>query len=187
MPRARAVNVKDVLPPALLKVVAQDGFEAITVDAVARAAGVSGAAARAVVPDVYALLGLTVAWVGDQAAPVPPGGSPKDQAFERIMARIDVLQKYRTGFAPLIRGVCADPRALVCVAGRVFSALGPGPVGPGFGQKQMVDHLLLSIIYVCVLRIWMNDESQDLGKTMAELDHRLAQFDRLASWCGSQF
>ena len=39
----------------------------------------------------------------------------------------------------------------------------------------------LGALYACALRVWLEDETADLSKTMAELDKRLSQIDR---WIG---
>ena len=42
----------------------------------------------------------------------------------------------------------------------------------------------LTLIYLDTLRVWLDDDSEDMGKTMATLDRRLGQADRtIATLC----
>ena len=59
--------------------------------------------------------------------------------------------------------------------GWALEAAGIGPSGP-IGCLRVKG---LSVIYLLALRVWLNDDSDDMGKTMASLDRNLGRADSL--------
>jgi hypothetical protein len=41
----------------------------------------------------------------------------------------------------------------------------------------------LSVVYLSVLRVWLQDETADQSKTMAALDRALRQGEQILRWC----
>ena len=49
----------------------------------------------------------------------------------------------------------------------------------GRGLSGFLRRKVLSALYLSVLQVWLKDESEDLGPTMAALDKRLRQLDEI--------
>ncbi|MEJ0067503.1 MAG: hypothetical protein WDO24_00660 [Pseudomonadota bacterium] len=122
----------------------------------------------------------------DQAGPLE--GSPRDRLFDVIMRRFDALQPFprrARGDHPVGRRSARRSRV-----GRAV------PARHGLdarGRRDRVDRPWparmriagLAVVYAGAFRVWLGDDSADLGKTMAALDRGLAQGRALgvgASW-----
>ncbi len=109
------------------------------------------------------------------------GVPPRDALFELLMLRFDVLQAYRPGILRLGEACRHDPILAVALA-----AAQP-PQWQAMLQAVQIRRITplhqagLGTIYTCALQAWRNDTSADLTKTMATLDKRLGQAERI---CG---
>ena len=109
-----------------------------------------------------------------------------DRLFDLLMRRFDALQPFKPGLAALARTGRGDP-LLLCAGGAslmrsmrwTLEAAGIG--GEGIGGRMQTRGL--AMIYLDVLRVWLDDDSEDLGRTMAALDRDLKRADRLMGIC----
>lgn len=106
---------------------------------------------------------------------------PRDALFELLMLRFDVLQTYRLGILRLGEACQHDPIMALAMA-----AAQP-PQWQAMLQAVQIRRITplhlagLGTIYTCALQTWRKDTSTDLSKTMATLDKRLGQAERI---CG---
>ena len=112
------------------------------------------------------------------------GESTRERLFAVIMARFDALQPHRDGLRRVIADSRLDPCA-VLAAGRTLERsfgwmLELAGVSAS-GLAGLMRRKALGLAYADVVRVWLEDDSADLGKTMAALDRRLAQLERLAT------
>ena len=57
------------------------------------------------------------------------------------------------------------------------------PPGPSDGRLiAAVARRVLGAIYVRVFNVWLDDDTPDLARTLAELDRRLQQAETAAGW-----
>jgi hypothetical protein len=110
---------------------------------------------------------------------------PRDRLLDAIMRRLDALQPHKAAICSILRDLPSDPAGLVCLAPGFCNAMawtleaaGIGSAGPG-GRLRAKG---LGLIYLGALRIWAGDDSTDQGKTLAFLDRRLRQAERLVKW-----
>ncbi len=113
---------------------------------------------------------------------VTEGEGARDRLFEVVMRRFDAMRPDKEAVRAIARDIGRRPLALACRSGRVgcsmaltLEAAGLGSSGPG----GLVRIKGLVLIYLEVLRAWLGDDSEDMGKTMAALDRRLRQADQL--------
>ena len=106
----------------------------------------------------------------------------RDRLFALLMRRFDALQPYREAVRAVAGCGAAAPVALGCGAlhlarsmGWALEAAGIGPSGP-IGCLRVKG---LSAIYLLALRVWLNDDSDDMGKTMVSLHRNLGRADSL--------
>lgn len=115
------------------------------------------------------------------AAPAAASGEPKrDQLFEVIMARFDVLQPYRTALRSISAEASADPalmRAMLSSQAWMLQAAGIDAGGIEGGMRVAG----LAAIYASVYRTWLEDDDPGLARTMAALDRRLRRGERTLS------
>ena len=184
--RARGDSAAE-LRRALLDLVETQGWIDLSFAEVAEKAGVPIAEAHRIYPSKTAvLLGLTRA-VDERILSSLDGdpleGSAKDRLFDIVMRRFDVLKSDRNAYRRLMRQLPATPdsfAALLCQLRRSLSLTleAAGISASGFKGALRLKGLLA--IYIAGLRAFASDESEDLAKTMAEIDKRLGQAERLS-------
>ncbi|MGE5271865.1 MAG: TetR family transcriptional regulator [Thiohalocapsa sp.] len=110
---------------------------------------------------------------------------PRDRVFDLLMRRLDALQPYRGALKVLGRELPADPPTALCAGARLLNSMAWMLEAAGIaitGWRGVVAVKLTSVAYLSTLRVWLRDESPDLGPTMAHLDRRLRGIE---GWLGS--
>lgn len=167
---------------------AEVGWNRVSVPAVARTAGLDLAQARERFPARAAIL-LRFGRLADQAAltQAPAEGTVRDRLFYLLMQRIDVLQSHRAGVLALMRALPGRPPAvllLACATRRSMRwLLGAAGVSTA-GLRGELRVKGLCAVWLCAMRAWQRDETEDMSVTMAAVDTALQRAERLASWFG---
>lgn len=189
MPRSGGADSAAALRRALLQLVETQGWIDLSFAEIAEQAGVPIAEAHRLYPSKTAvLLGLTRAideriLRGLEAEPLE--GSAKDRLFDIVMRRFDVLKADRNAYRRLMRQLPATPNAfaaLLCQLRRSLSLTLEAAGISASGLKGALRLQGLLAIYTAGLRTFANDESEDLAKTMAEIDKRLGQAEKLSEF-----
>jgi ubiquinone biosynthesis protein COQ9 len=187
--RADPADAAAALRAALLSLSATQGWRDLSLADIAEAAGLSMAAAHAVYPTKAALL-TGLARATDQAVLAslgddPLDGSAKDRLFDLMMRRFDLMQPSRDGYLTLLHELPQTPLEAACLAGQMRRSLRLMLETAGISAAGIKGALRLQglvAIHMAALRAWMRDDSEDLAKTMAELDKRLGQAARLSNF-----
>ncbi len=167
---------------AWTEVIARDGWAAARLDAVAAVAAVDAGRIAETLPDRWTAVSAFVRHVETAAlAEAGDSGTVRDRLFAMIMAGFDAAQDARTAATTVAAAWPGDPALAVFLGlnlsrslGRLAEAAG---ISGGFGG--IVRTQALGLLCLAVARVWLSDESADLGATMKELDTRLAQAE---SW-----
>lgn len=177
--------MQDAILNATMRVLARDGWHGATLRAVAEAASCPLAEIVERYGDFYGLLDE----VGEHATITAlreaesAGGSQaiRDRLFEVLMARLDALQEHRPGIKALLPGQARDPLLAAWFAvkaprqiARIADAVGIRT----HGLRGLLRVQGLTFLYLRVARIWLDDETEDLAKTLKALDQALAQAER---------
>jgi hypothetical protein len=100
------------------------------------------------------------------------------------MRRFDALQPHRDGLQAVVRDVSRDPVQAACLSCSLkrsmkwmLEAAGL-PTGGLLGLARIKG---LGAVYVATLRVWLHDDSEDMGTTMAALDRNLKRAERCAT------
>ena len=110
------------------------------------------------------------------ALPGEADAAPRDRLFEVLMHRFDLLAPYKAG----LRGLAHEARRgrvdvlpLACRLPRSLRWMleGAGIATGGFRGAARVK--VLGLAYLATLRVWLEDDSPDLARTMASLDRAL--------------
>lgn len=169
------------------QVVAAHGWQGVTLRRLAAASGLPAAAVRARCPDgprdLLALHGRQVD-AAVAAGTVPgQGGTPRDRIFDVLMRRIDAMQPHRAGLVRLLEELRTEPALALCLlAGLPRSMarlLRAAEVDPGgiFGALRVQG---VTAVWLATVRAWVQDDSVDLGPTMAALDRALDRAEQVA-------
>lgn len=174
------------LVTALWQVVAEHGWEGLTMARLAKASGLPLATLRRRCPSRLALLrlhGLAMDQAVLEGGVADPASTPRDRVFDVLMRRIDAMQPHRAGLLRLFQDVRRDPLLALLLAAELpasmawmLEAAGVTPVGiPGLLRVKGV-----TAVWLTTIRAWAKDDSEDLGATMAALDRALDQAERVA-------
>jgi AcrR family transcriptional regulator len=108
--------------------------------------------------------------------------APRDRLFDVIMERFDALLPYRDGVRRVTRGLPFDPPSSLVLAfalprsvSWMFTGARIAIDGPTMPLRLMV----LGGAYLSTFRVWLDDDTQDLARTMATLDRQLDRAQRL--------
>lgn len=181
-----ASDESDRILDAALAVAGEKGWPALDLQDVAERAGMSPADLERRYRTKRALLeGIADRFDREAVAAVDPDAEdpdlpPPERLFDALMTRFELLQEHRDGYVALLKAVSADPCMALGGAPRLHSAMGDVLHLCGLGARGPVGCLrrkVLGLLYLSVLGVWMKDESEDLGPTMAALDSRLRKLD----------
>lgn len=174
---------------ALLSLVETQGWTDLSFAEIAEQAGVPIAEAHRIYSSKTAvLLGLTRAIderILSSLQADPLEGSAKDRLFDIIMRRFDVLKADRNAYRRLMRQLPTTPNAFAALLCQLRRSLALTLEAAGISASGLKGALRLKgllAIYVAGLRAFVNDESEDLARTMAEIDKRLGQAERLSEF-----
>jgi len=108
----------------------------------------------------------------------------RDILFDLLMDRFDTLNQHRAALLSILAAYKTDPKepllALPYLGRSMAWMLEAAGIDTG-GWKGAARIAGLSAVYLAALRVWMNDNSSDLAKTMAALDKNLSRAEDWAS------
>lgn len=172
---------------AAMKLAVVQGWRETTLNDIAAEAKISLADLYAVFPGKIALL---TAIVRDADETVLRGTRDfsdepvRDRLFDVIMRRFDALQPHKEGLRAVVRDLSRDPvqaACLSCSLKRSMKWMQEAAGLPTGGLLGLARTKGLGAVYVATLRVWLNDDSEDLGTTMAALDRNLKRAERCAT------
>ncbi len=113
--------------------------------------------------------------------------SPRERLFDLMMDRYEVLNEYREGVCAILESFKCDPKQAIISMPHLCKSMSwmleiSGIETSGFSGA--IKTTGLTGVYIKVLMVWINDDSDDLSKTMAYLDKTLERADRAAKILG---
>ena len=108
--------------------------------------------------------------------------STKDMLFEVIMARFDILQKYRNSFLTLFESFKSKPQKSIILLPSFLESMFLTATLANIEIKGIKGSLTIKgifIIYIATYLEWMNDTSKSLEKTMTALDKYLNKVSKI--------
>jgi AcrR family transcriptional regulator len=185
---ATAGTPRDRILDAALTLAEREGWRNASLGAIA-------AEARVPLHELYGqfrsraaiLSGLTARTDAEVLAQTPPADSNeslRDRLFDVLMRRFDALKPHRTALKAIARDLAADPPTALCGAPAFLRSMAWMLEAAGVSTAGIRGRLrvrALALLYLCVLRVFLDDDSGDLSKTMAALDRRLRQAE---PWLG---
>lgn len=171
---------------AMIALAAERPFHEVTLPAIAARAGMDLAALRAAYDSRLDVLADFVRRTDERAlagldADMKEEG-PRDRLFDVLFGRLEALKPYKAALQSIGDVACRDP-ALALTLNRIealamawmLSAAGISAAGSrgAFRAQGLV------LVWAKVLRTFLADDDPGLAKTMAELDRRLKQAERV--------
>lgn len=171
---------------AALALAQSNGWRDLSMAEIAAAAGVPLVEALKVTPSKTAIIrafsqhidAQVLNEIDDEASDEPA----RDRLFDVLMSRYDALWPHRPALRAILRDLPGDPGALL-------SAMSPALESVQWmleaadldtsGVRGALRVRAVAVVYAANLRVWLNEESQDMTKTMADLDRRLRRGEAL--------
>lgn len=169
-----------------LRLAATDGWRSTSLAAIAADADVALADAYGAYPTRLAilcgLLGRTDRRVLESGA-ADAADTPRDRLFDVLMRRFDAMAADKAGVETIMRDLPFDPLTSLMLApgfansmSWMLEAAGISPNGLG-GALRVKG---LALVYLATVRVWLDDDSADMAKTMAALDRYLHRAESIA-------
>lgn len=183
----RPTSIPDRTLAAAMALAAERPWREVTLTEIAAAAKVSLAQLHGAYGSKTAIVAALMRKIDDE---VVAGADPstfdepvRDRLIDALMRRLDALAPYKTAVGSILRDLGGDPVSALCVLPGFLNSMAWTLEAAGVGSAGLGGRLRvkgLALIYASSLRVWLHDDSPDLGRTMAFLDRRLAQAERLA-------
>ncbi len=191
MAKKQQKHNKETLIETALKLVAERGWESVTLADIAAANKISLARLHEHFEDKSDILGalgrIIDKKVLEAVDEADPEISPRDRLFDILMERFDALNEYRTGLVPILNSFKSDPKQAVIALPHLCRSMSWMLEAAGMdtnGWAGALRLLGLTGLYIKTLKVWAADESPDLGKTMAALDKDLGRAESVANSIG---
>ncbi len=167
---------------AALDLAAEHGWTRTSLGAIAKAAGISPAELYARFPSKVAILRAYLGQIDETALadPVAADEPVRDRLFDLIMRRFDALVPHKAGVRAILADLPADPATGLCLGPRFLRSIAALADAAGVKTAGLLGVLrvkALAAAYLCVMRIWLKDESADKAATMAALDRLLKRLE----------
>ena len=110
--------------------------------------------------------------------------SVKDNIFELIMIRFEMLSPYKKSLDILLKQLKYEPKTLKKLTKKIFNSLDLFLEISNAKNNYVFDFLKLNIMFIIygyTFKIWLEDDSEDMGKTMAEVDKWLSEAEGYAN------
>ncbi len=178
---------RDRILDATLALAEREGWRKASLGAIAQEAGVSlhefynEFRSRAAI--LGALMARTDATVLAETT-ADAEESPRDRLFEVMMRRFDALKPYRAALKAIARELGTDPPTALCSVPAFLRSMAWMLEAAGLSSVGIRGRLhvrALGVLYLCVMRVFVDDDTEDLARTMAALDRRLTQAE---PWLG---
>ena len=178
---------RDKIVAAFLALLADKRIEQIGLAEIAEAAGVTLVQLRDEFPSALAILAayqksvdraVLAADVSDMA-----DEPPRERLFDALMRRLEAMAPQREAVRSLLRSARRSPPlalALNALAVRSQQWMLTAAGIPAAGPRGMIRAQALAVMFASVLRTWVDDEDDDLARTMAALDRALGRGQRIA-------
>ncbi len=104
--------------------------------------------------------------------------SEQDRLFDILMERFDVLSEYHGGVSSVLKSFCFDPAQVVISMPHLARSMALMLEASGVettGVSGAVRVAGLTGVYIKTLKVWLDDDSEDMAKVMAALDKDLGR------------
>ena len=161
---------------------AEHGWEAVRLDEVAMAVGVSPLRLRSLYGRADDILFDFMAHTDAALAAEPPEGSVRDRLLELLIRRLDAYEPHREGICRIWQDLQRDPRLGLRLAPKSYGSF--AATLRLAGAKDDTAHVFgFAAVHMAVLNVWCADDDASRNRTLAAADKYLGWAERLASFC----
>ncbi len=185
---AKNVDTRAQVLTAAMELASSGRWAQISLSDIARAADIDLSELRALFPSKSAILAAYFADIDRRVLSQDYGfeaeDTPRDRLFEVLMSRFDALTPHRMAVDAFSRDLPADPIGALCLFPTALTSMiwmleAAGILSSGpFGLLRAKG---LLAVWLITERVWLGDDSPDLGPTMAALDRNLRRAEKFAT------
>jgi AcrR family transcriptional regulator len=163
------------------------GWGAVTLKAVAKKSRIALNSVESLFPDVFALLTASLAQLElATLAEVKTrlDGSWRENLFEIIMTRLEISARHKNAYASLPTLLRQHPK-YAAQSAKPFLKTMRHMLKLAEAPSAVLNPLSVTafgVLYLTIVDGFLKDDTQDLSKTMALLDHRLVLFEKFAAY-----
>jgi len=183
-----AATPREQIIAALMELLAERSLGSIGLAEVAERAGVSLGTLR----ETYdGKLGILADWSRRldvavlEQGPAEEGEGARDRLFEVLMRRFDALSPYKAALRGLARSARRD-LGLACALEAILARSQKWMlVAAGIHKQGPLGRVAIrgaELVYLEVMRTWLDDDDPGLARTMAALDRSLRRGERAMQW-----
>lgn len=110
--------------------------------------------------------------------------NPRDRLFDVVMRRFEAMAPDRRALAIILRDTGTDPWAMACGARRFTRSMALALETAGISTSSLIGLARiegLAAVHLYVMKVFLDDDSPDLSKTMTALDKALRQAESAAA------
>jgi len=170
---------------AAMDLAAETPWQDVTYAEIVARSGLSLAEAYATAPTGFAIL-QALSRQADRSVLAEPAerdeGDARDRLFDVLMRRFDALQPYRGGLASVAYAYRRKPASAAGLSGNLLCSMRAMLLAAGLetdGLRGALRVKGLTAIWVATMRTFLQDDSEDLSRTMASLDSQLRRAERM--------
>ena len=170
---------------AALRLAALQEWDKVTLEQIARAAKIPARDIKArftATADILPLIISNVTLESFKACGKPKGAaSAHERLFDTLMARFDQLQKHRKAILSISRAALRQPNLPLILLPAQLDTMKKTLEFAGIKTQKTCDTFAsigLLGVFLATFRVWKEDETLDMSKTMAALDRYLRYTDR---------
>jgi AcrR family transcriptional regulator len=188
MAQKRKPDQRKLIMEAALSQADKVGWSQVTLKEVAKKARVPLDAVTGFFPDTWAILLHALKVIDDEVTKYACKDSEdswRNNLFEVLMTRFELVQKHRPAFLSISAALTANPQ----VAPKFIKPYGDSMRGMLLLAKAPASPLHILVfggLHLALIETWAKDETPDLSKTMSAIDKRLEWFERVSGYlaCG---
>jgi len=180
-------KIKDRIVEALMALAAERSWDEVTLPAIAERAGVSLSDLRAHFGGRLAILAEYIREIDERVLkgidPELAEEAPRERLFDVLFARFEAQVPHKAALRSIARAALADPllglalnRLVTQSMAWMLAAAGI----PATGRRGLVRAQALALVWARVMRVYLDDDDPGLARTMAALDKRLREAERVA-------
>lgn len=180
----------DKIVDAALSLAAERRWREISLTDIARAAKTSLGEVHEHFRSKQAILGAFIdridtrilADAGDEAQKDAEGEPVRERLLDVLMRRFEALTPHKQAVASIVRDGAGDPAFALCAGPRLIRSMAWSLEAAGVSSAGIAGRIRtkgLAAIYARAVFVWLRDDSEDMGRTMAHLDRALRRAEKL--------
>ncbi len=180
-------KTRDRIVDALLALAAEGSWEDVTLAAISARAGVPLAELRAQFDGRLAILADYIRRIDEQVLKGVDSEladeAPRERLFDILFARFEAHAPHKGALRTIARAALADPLLALALNRLVTQSMAwmLAAAGiPATGRRGLLRAQALALVWARVMRTYLDDDDPGLARTMAALDKRLREAERVA-------